>query len=119
MIKLCFYDLSEDLTATIRQKNCTNVDFTNFQLPLDHFILGTNRKWPPFFDWKCRGWKLHLLREIFYYSIVTVGFSFSLILLLTPLTFEFPNLTKLIKLSTPFCPVSSPSNFNHVLDGFW
>ena len=58
--------LSEDLTATIWQKNCTNVDFTNFQLPLDHFILGTNRKWPPFFDWKCGGWKLHLLCEIFF-----------------------------------------------------
>ena len=64
--------LSEDLTATIWQKNCTNVDFTYFHLPLDHFILGTNRKWPPFFDWKCGGWKLHLLREIFImYSIVT------------------------------------------------
>merc|ERR1712086_1081010 len=55
--------LSEELTATICQKNCTNVDFSFFHLPLDHFILGTNRKWPPFFDRKCGGWKLHLLRS--------------------------------------------------------
>ena len=85
--------LSEDLTATIWQKNCTNVDFTNFHLPLDHIILCTNRKWPPFFDWKCGGWKLHLLREIFImYSIVTisifltVSFSCLLVFRLNPLT---------------------------------